>query len=110
MYNKRHFPILLQHVTSSPDQGIKLRTRLLVGVLSSVIGFTPFSASFAQRKNVPNPNSSASLVMQAPAQDISPRFVDPKNPQAMDLIKLFQEAAQYDPTFLSAKNAYIAGK
>jgi hypothetical protein len=37
-------------------------------------------------------------------------LVDPKNPQAMDLIKLFQEAAQYDPAFLSAKNAYIAGK
>ena len=110
MYNKRHSPILLHHATSSSDHGYKLGTQLLVGVLSCVIGLTPFSSSLAQRKNTPNTPSPASEVMQAPAQDLGPRLVDPKNPQAMDLIKLFQEAAQYDPAFLSAKNAYIAGK
>ena len=110
MYNQRPSLILPQPETTSSSHVFTFGTRLLVGVLLSAIGLTPFSSSFAQRKNAPSTNMTATLVMQAPTQDLGPRLVDPKNPQAMDLIKLFQEAAQYDPAFLSAKNAYIAGK
>ena len=110
MYNKRHTSILFKQTKSSPTPSFQVGTRLLVGALSTVIGLAPFSNSFAQRKNAPITNSNATVVMQAPVQDLGPRLVDPRNPQAMDLIKLFQEAAQYDPAYLSAKNAYLAGK
>ena len=39
-----------------------------------------------------------------------PRLVDAANPQAKDLIQLFQDAAQFDPTYNAAKYAYTAGK
>ncbi len=78
------------------------------------------NVSFAQKKA--NSTSTAQDAIQSSMQSPSgnssalknassgPRFVDNRNPQAFDLIKLFQEAAQYDPTYNAAKAAYIAGK
>ncbi len=110
MYNKRQASRQNQSPSVSTHSELQNVSGWIASALCISICFTPFSQTFAQRNNTPNPNSSATLIMQVPVQDTSPRFVDYKNPQAMDLIKLFQEAAQYDPTFLSAKNAYIAGK
>ena len=88
----------------------RLGTRLLAGVLSSTLLLGSFSSAYAQRKNVPASTNPATLVTPSSLLDSGPRFVDERHPNAMDLIKLFQEAAQYDPAYLSAKNTYIAGK
>ncbi len=53
------------------------------------------------------PNSSPNTSVQTYTL---PRLVDAANPQAKDLIQLFQEAAQFDPTYNAAKYAYTAGR
>ena len=110
MYNKRQLFCRHQNSSLSHRNNPKLGSRVIAGVLSTTLLLAPLGNAFAQRKNVPSTNNQATTVMPAPVVDNSPRFVDARHPQAMDLIKLFQEAAQYDPTYLSAKNNYIAGK
>lgn len=65
---------------------------------------------WAQRKPLTSNTDVVPVQVGAPEKSTGPRFVDAKNPQAKDLIRLFQEAAKYDATYNVAKNAYLAGK
>jgi hypothetical protein len=114
MYNKRQHPFLSRRSSNVCTLKLSVGSKFFIGAMSLCVGFTACDQVFAQRK-APTPNSvnatnTAPVVLQTPAQSSVPRFVDPKNALAMDLIKLFQEAAQNDPAFISAKNAYVAGK
>ena len=110
MYKQRQLLCRYFNSRQHPCFVPRLGTRLLAGVLSSTLLLGSFSSAYAQRKNVPASTNPATLVTPSSLLDSSPRFVDERHPNAMDLIKLFQEAAQYDPAYLSAKNTYIAGK
>ena len=110
MYNNRQLCCKYQNSSLSHRNNPKLGSRVIAGVLSTTLLLAPLGNAFAQRKNIPSTNNQATTAMPEPVVDNSHRFVDARHPQAMDLIKLFQEAAQYDPTYLSAKNNYIAGK
>ena len=65
---------------------------------------------WAQRKPLTSNTDVVPVKVGTPEKSTEPRFVDAKNPQAKDLIRLFQEAAKYDATYNVAKNAYLAGK
>ena len=84
-----------------------MTSQSLISMLVMTLFIQP---SFSQTKGTANlKSSSSSVTMIEPVKD-SLRLVDEKNPKVMDLMRLFQEAAIYDPAYLSAKNAYIAGK
>jgi outer membrane protein len=90
---------------SSPSAQHVLSKLLLIAMCAGLV-----NPAQAQRKPAPNLNSNAPVAMNTSSKDDSFNFVNAKNPNVMDLIKLFQESAQYDPAYLSAKTAYIAGK
>ena len=114
MYNKRQHPFLCRRSSNVCTLKQSVGSKFFIGAMSLCVGFSACDQVFAQRK-APTPNSvnatnTAPVVLPSPPQSSVPRFVDSKNALAMDLIKLFQEAAQNDPAFISAKNAYVAGK
>jgi len=110
-------------------------TRGIIFALSTItiaiIGLTASWDSAAQRKkasnnsaNSANTNSTTGTtgsaskasnatntygVIQTPKES-GPRFADSKNPNAKDLISLYREAAQNDPSYNAARGAYAAGK
>ncbi len=101
--------------TSPPNESVKapLRLKYLVIAIAllSLQGINAFDA-VAQEKspavkmnNSPNNNSNTSVQTYT-----LPRLVDAANPNAKDLIQLFQDAAQNDPIYNAAKYAYTAGK
>ena len=54
--------------------------------------------------------ATAPIAAPASSVDTTPRIVDNKNPQAKDLMEIYQLAASYDPNYYAAKGAYIAGR
>lgn len=112
MYNKRQNAVKFLYAPTVRQKGLRQTFWSWAFILCCILSLGSPSGVFAQRKAIPNTqappaNSPVSVPM---AQPTEPRFVDSRHPEALDLIRLFQEAAQNDPTFLVAKNAYVAGK
>ena len=107
--------------TSPPNGSIKapLRLKYLVIAIAfmSLQGLNSFEAVAQEKSPAPkmsNSSSTSSPITSSPNTSVQtytlPRLVDRANPKAKDLIQLFQDAAQYDPIYNTAKSAYTAGK
>ncbi len=109
-----HTPrIWLKSVQLTP---FRLKSLVLAIAFISVTGISTINV-MAQVNPATTPimGATPSVVVSSSANTsiqtyVLPRLVDAANPQAKDLIQLFQEAAQFDPTYNAAKYAYTAGK
>ena len=91
-----------------------LRPKYLVIAMALLSFQSIYSFNAVAQEKSPVPITSNSLITSSPIISVQtetlPRLVDAANPKAKDLIQLFQDAAQFDPIYNSAKYAYTAGK
>lgn len=87
----------------------KFKTLVLA---STVLMFSSnIAVTFAQtNKSTDKPIASKKTLKNIVSAEDTDRFADTANPQALDLISLYQLAAQNDPNFNAAKGALMAGK
>ena len=113
---------VINHQTTKKIARFQLRD-LAIACSLVAIGVSSINPAVAQRKKSPTSNtaiapaqppesksSATTLAKNAAPEEDPNRFVNSKNPQAMDLLSLFGDAAISDPTYNAAKGAYIAGK
>jgi outer membrane protein len=91
-----------------------MRPKYLVIAMALLSFQSIYSFNAVAQEKSPVPMTSNSLITSSPIISVQtvtlPRLVDAANPKAKDLIQLFQDAAQFDPIYNTAKYAYTAGK
>ncbi len=98
---------LITTPTISIKTSLRPKYLVLAMALMSLQSISTFDVSAQEKSSAPMLTSSPNTSVQTYTL---PRLVDSANPNAKDLIQLFQDAAQNDPIYNSAKSAYTAGR